>query len=53
MGKYLLSAIQALRMSDDPVLATQVQAVIRELIAAQAENGYLEPFPKAIRLKAN
>lgn len=50
VGKYLISAIQALRMNDDPQLEETVQAVVRELIASQAEDGYLGPFPKAKRL---
>ena len=53
VGKYLLSAIQALRMSDDPRLRAEVERVIRELIATQAEDGYLGPFPKKDRLRGN
>jgi len=52
-GKYLISAIQALRLSDDPALRRQVASVVQELIATQAEDGYLGPFPKASRLKGN
>ncbi len=50
VGKYLISAVQALRMSDDPRLRRQVAAVVAELIATQAEDGYLGPFPKDKRL---
>ena len=53
VGKYLISAIQAMRMSDDPRLEQTVRAVIRLLIASQAEDGYLGPFPKDVRLTAN
>jgi DUF1680 family protein len=53
VGKYLISAIQALRMSEDPALRAQVRQVIAELIATQAEDGYLGPFPKASRLRGN
>jgi len=53
VGKYLISAIQALRMTDNPALKKQVAEVVAELIASQANDGYLGPFPKAIRLKAN
>ena len=53
VGKYLISAIQALRMSDRPELRHTVRNVVAELIATQADDGYLGPFPKAIRLKAN
>ena len=53
VGKYLISAIQALRMTEDPDLEKTVRAVIDELIACQAEDGYLGPFPKSVRLTAN
>ncbi|HUS37609.1 MAG TPA: beta-L-arabinofuranosidase domain-containing protein [Verrucomicrobiae bacterium] len=53
VGKYLLSAIQALRMSDDPRLRAEVESVIKELISTQAEDGYLGPFPKKDRLRGN
>jgi DUF1680 family protein len=53
VGKYLLSAIQALRMSDDARLRAEVERVIRELIASQEEDGYLGPFPKKDRLRGN
>ena len=50
VGKYLISAIQSLRMTDDPRLREQVTDVLKELIATQAEDGYLGPFPKDVRL---
>lgn len=53
VGKYLISAVQALRMSDDPRLRQQVSNVVAELIATQADDGYLGPFPKSIRLLKN
>lgn len=53
VGKYLISAVQALRFSDDPALERQVRRVVAELIAAQADDGYLGPFPQAARLKGN
>ncbi len=53
VGKYLISAVQALRMSDDPRLRQQVSNVVAELIATQADDGYLGPFPKNIRLLKN
>lgn len=52
-GKYLISAVQALRLSDSPALWQQVSNVVAGLIATQAEDGYLGPFPKATRLKSN
>jgi uncharacterized protein len=53
VGKYLISAVQATRMSDDEQLNQTVRAVIEQLIASQAEDGYLGPFPKDTRLLAN
>jgi len=53
VGKYLISAIQTLRLSSNPALRAQVASLIRELIASQADDGYLGPFPTAIRLKGN
>src|SRR5436305_2418553 len=52
-GKYLISAIQALRMDDRPALKARVEEVVRDLISSQAEDGYLGPFPKAERLTGN
>ena len=53
VGKYLISAVQALRMSDDAELEATVRNVVDGLIAAQADDGYLGPFPKDARLLAN
>jgi DUF1680 family protein len=53
VGKYLLSAIQALRMSDEPRLRAEVERVIKDLISTQAEDGYLGPFAKKDRLRGN
>src|SRR5258706_8249383 len=53
VGKYLLSAVQALRMTDDPRLFLQVSNVVAAFIATQAEDGYLGPFPKEVRLLKN
>jgi len=50
VGKYLISAIQALRMTEDPRLREQVSKVVAAFIATQAEDGYLGPFPKETRL---
>src|ERR1041384_6143638 len=52
-GKYLISAIQALRMSEQTELRVVVGQTVGELIATQAEDGYLGPFPREARLKAN
>ncbi len=53
VGKYLISSVQALRMSDDPRLRAQAAKVVAELIATQADDGYLGPFPKNVRLLKN
>jgi len=53
VGKYLISAVQALRMTRDNRLQAQVAEVVTELIATQAEDGYLGPFPKRDRLLKN
>lgn len=53
VGKYLISAVQALRMSDDPELEKTVRAVVERLLASQADDGYLGPFPKDARLLGN
>lgn len=49
-GKYLLSCVAALRESGHPDLHKQTAAFVAELIATQAEDGYLGPFPKERRL---
>jgi hypothetical protein len=53
VGKYLISAIQTLRLSSNPALRKQVASLVRELIASQADDGYLGPFPTSVRLKGN
>jgi uncharacterized protein len=53
VGKYLISAVQALRMTGDPRLLVQVSNVVAAFIATQAEDGYLGPFPKDTRLLKN
>lgn len=50
VGKYLISAVQALRMTRNPRLEEQVKSVVEQLIATQADDGYLGPFPKNERL---
>jgi DUF1680 family protein len=53
VGKYLLSAIPMLRLSDRPELRGTVSNVVAQLIATQADDGYLGPVPKASRLLGN
>lgn len=50
VGKYLISGIQAMRMSDDPCLRTTLSNVVDRLLALQADDGYLGPWPKKERL---
>ena len=52
IGKFLISAIQARRMTDDPRLDPMIRGLISQFIATQAEDGYLGPFRKDERLKA-
>ncbi|MBI5831467.1 MAG: glycoside hydrolase family 127 protein [Armatimonadetes bacterium] len=49
-GKYLLSCVAALGMTDRPDLAEHTRRFVAQLIASQADDGYLGPFPKARRL---
>ena len=49
-GKYLISCVQALRMSERADLRAHVEKFVADLIATQAEDGYLGPFPKHRRL---
>ncbi len=50
VGKYLLTAVQACRMSDRPELREQVRRTVAEFISTQADDGYLGPFRKEERL---
>lgn len=53
VGKYLISAVQALRLSPDPRLGLQVSNVVARLMETQAEDGYLGPYPRKVRLLRN
>lgn len=53
VGKFLLSALEALRLGADPRLSNQVATVFAEFIATQGEDGYLGPFPREDRLLKN
>jgi uncharacterized protein len=50
VGKYLVSAVEARRMTANPALDAVIRRTVAELIATQAEDGYLGPFPKDQRL---
>ena len=43
-GKYLTSCVLACRLSDDPALRDVTARFARDLIATQADDGYLGPF---------
>jgi len=49
-GKYLLSAILGWRITRDPELRRVIGQFVRDLIAAQAADGYLGPWPRDHRL---
>ena len=50
VGKYLISAIQARRMTDGDSLDALIRRVIADLIGCQADDGYLGPFTREERL---
>ena len=52
-GKYLISAVQSLRLSDRVELRARVQSFVTALLGTQAEDGYLGPFPRAERLRGH
>ncbi len=49
-GKYLTGAVLHWRLTRDETLKTTIDAFARDLIATQAPNGYLGPFPAETRL---
>ncbi len=53
VGKYLISGVQAMRMSDDPKLRQILQNIVDRLAELQAEDGYLGPWPKNERLRGH
>lgn len=52
-GKYLTSAVLALRMSADKELRETVQHFVADLIATQSADGYLGCAPESQRLTGN
>jgi len=46
-GKYLISAVQAMRLTRDEQLAAHLRGFVAELVATQADSGYMGPFPTA------
>ncbi len=49
-GKYLIAAVQAVRMTGDPRVKSFVQEFVDALVASQAEDGYLGPWRENDRL---
>jgi DUF1680 family protein len=49
-GKYLISAVTALRVGARPGLREHVARFVDDLLATQADDGYLGPFPREERL---
>jgi len=49
-GKYLTSAIEVWRLTGDDSLKLAIANFVRQLVALQAEDGYLGPWPKQSRL---
>ncbi len=52
-GKYLISAVQSLRLTARPELSSYVSNIVAQLIATQADDGYLGPFPRNQQLLGN
>lgn len=50
-GKYLISAVQALRMTDSPQLKALLEEKIARFISLQSEEGYMGPFTKEQRMR--
>jgi DUF1680 family protein len=49
-GKYLTAATLVLRVNPDPRLRAHLEKFVNDLVALQADDGYLGPFPKDSRL---
>src|SRR4051812_6193476 len=49
-GKYLTSAVQCLRLTRNARLRDYAARFVGELIATQADDGYLGAFPERFRL---
>jgi uncharacterized protein len=53
VGKYLISAAEAMRMSDDPKLRETTAGVVDRILQLQANDGYLGVWPKKEQLLAH
>lgn len=52
-GKYLISAVQALRLTPDRELQAHLRQFVTDLISTQDADGYFGPFPREVRLTGN
>ncbi|MFH1008478.1 MAG: beta-L-arabinofuranosidase domain-containing protein [Candidatus Latescibacterota bacterium] len=52
-GKYLTGAVQIYRLNHDERLKKHISWFVGELLALQAENGYLGPWPDDCQLTGN
>ena len=52
-GKYLTSAVQVLRLTQDTDLKECIISFVDELVQSQDEEGYLGPWPKGSHLTGN
>jgi uncharacterized protein len=50
-GKYLISVVQAMRMSDDTRLRDTAAKVVARIIELQGDDGYLGPWPREEQLR--
>jgi len=49
-GKYLTSAVQILRLTNDPTLKEYIHSFVTNFVFHQDADGYLGPWPKRYRL---
>jgi DUF1680 family protein len=49
-GKYLTSAVECYRLTRSPKLKKTIESFVAELIATQAPDGYMGPFPETTRM---
>jgi len=49
-GKFLISAVQALRITRSRALKAHLKRFVADLIASQDTDGYLGPWPRSLRM---